>query len=213
MDIKNSLPGVSGDPLKILRRALTRWQPAGGRPSFSLKRTTTSEVMELLKSLKNSHAYGRDKIDSTTIKIGAVTLAPVLCHIINLSISSNKFPQKWKLARILPLQKSADCDRNKPSSFRPIALLPLISKLTERVVQKQLLAFLEESGHLHSNQHAYRNKTSTTTALIQIMDEIATATDHNLATATMGIDLTAAFDCVDPRILMDKLEMYGLDYQ
>ena len=121
------------------------------------------------------------------------------------------FPQKWKLARILPLQKSKDCDTTLPGSFRPIAQLPLISKMGERVIQKQLLNFLESSGQIHSNQHAYRDKTSTMTALIQIMDDIATATDHNEVTATMGIDQTAAFDCVDPRILLEKMELYGLD--
>ena len=133
-DIKYSLPGVSFDPLFTLKRALSRWKPTGGRPKFSLKETTTTEVLEMIKSLKNSHAYGRDLIDSATVKLGAETLAPVFKHVINLSISSQIFPQKWKLARILPLQKARDCDRLSPNSFCPIAQLPLISKLTERVV-------------------------------------------------------------------------------
>ena len=150
-------------------------------------------------------------VDSATVKLAADTLAPIFCHVINLSIKSQTFPQKWKLARILPLQKARDSDRSLPSSFRPISQLPLISKLTERVIQKQLLSYLETSGQLNNNQHAYREKTSTISALIQIMDKIATGTDHNLATTTMGIDQTAAFDCVDPVILQDKLAYYGLD--
>ena len=181
-------------------------------PKFSLSETTTSEVLEMIKNMKNSHAFGRDLIDSTTVKLGAEVLAPVFKHLINLSINSSKFPQKWKLARVFPLQKASDCDITSPSSFRPISQLPLISKMTERVIQKQLLSYLENSGQLHVNQHAYRNKTSTTTALIQMMNQIATATDHNLTTTTMGIDQTAAFDCVDPRILLDKLSFYGLDH-
>ena len=59
--IKDSLPGVNLDPLRILRRALRRWNPPAGNPKFTLKETTTSEVLKLIKALKNSHAYGRDQ--------------------------------------------------------------------------------------------------------------------------------------------------------
>ena len=209
--VKESLPGVGFDPLFILKRAMMRWKPTGGPPKFTMKETNPKEVLEMFRSLKQSHAYGRDLIDAATVKLGAETLAPIFSHVINLSIRNRKFPQKWKLARILPLQKSRDCDRTDLSSFRPISQLPLVSKMTERVIQKQLLEFLEISGQLNASQHAYRSGTSTMTALIAIMDQIATATDQNEVTASMGIDQTAAFDCVDTRLLLDKLRMYGLD--
>ena len=209
--IKQSLPGVCHDPLKYLRRAYSRWEPPGGMPKFVLRDTNDAEVLEMLLVLKRSHAFGRDLIDAATVKIAAPVLAPVFRHIINLSLGSSVFPQKWKMARILPLQKSMDSDRLNPGSFRPVAQLPLSSKLAERVVQKQLLKYLEESGQLAANQHAYRDKCTTTSALIQIMDYIATATDANLTTTSMGIDQSAAFDCVDHRVLTDKLSLYGLD--
>ena len=209
--IKNTLPRVCIDPLKTLRRAFSRWTPPGGRPKFQLKLTTDKEVIEMLAAIKNSHAFGRDTIDGATMKIVAPIIAPIFRHIINLSLGSKQFPQKWKISRILPLQKSTDSDRLKTSSFRPVSQLPLLSKLTERVVQKQLLSYLEVSGQLATNQHAYRDKSSTITALLQLMDNIATSTDMNMITASMGIDQTAAFDCVDHRILIDKIGFYGLD--
>ena len=75
-----------------------------------------------------------------------------------------------------------------------------------------MLEYLEETNQLSMHHHAYRSKTNTTTALIEIMDAISTATDANLITATMSIDMSAAFDCVCPRILQDKLKYYGFDY-
>ena len=129
----------------------------------------------------------------------------------NLSLGMGIFPQKWKMAHIVPLQKSPDTDRLKPSLFCPVALLPIISKLTGRTVQQQLLHYLESSGQLHQNQHAYRDRCMTTTALIQIMDNIATVTDNNMVTTTISIDQCAAFDCVDHSILKEKLKFYGLD--
>ena len=148
-----------------------------------------------------------------TLKIGAPIIAPAIAHVINLSLGEGKFPQKWKLARIIPLQKSKTADRLKPSSFRPVSLLPLISKLAERVVQKQILNYLEVSGLLSAKQHAYRNKCSTTTALIELMDTVAMAADENKIAATMSLDQSAAFDCVEHETLKKKLRFYGLDEQ
>ena len=130
--------------------------------------------------------------------------------MVNLSLETETFPGKWKLARICPLLKSTDLDETKPGSFRPVSQLPLISKLAERVVQIQLLNFLEETKQLAANQHGYRKYTNTTTALLQIMDIIATGTDANEITASMCVDQTAAFDCVEHDLLLEKLEYYKL---
>ena len=89
--------------------------------------------------------------------------------------------------------------------------LPLASKLAERVLQRQLLKYLEDNRQLNRNQHAYRDKMNTTTALIQMMENITTSTDMNLITATMGLDQSATFDCVDHGILLEKLDLYGID--
>ena len=213
IEIKHSLPGVGQDPLRYLRLAFERWNPTNGKPNFKLEYTTISEVLENIKALKNSKAFGRDKIDAVTIKIAAPVIAPAIAHVINLSLGVGKFPQKWKLARIIPLQKSKTVDRLKPSSFRPVSLLPLISKLAERVVQKQILKYLENSRLLSSKQHAYRNRCSTTTALIQLMDIVATAADENKIAATMGLDQSTAFDCVEHETLKNKLRFYSLDRQ
>ena len=144
--------------------------------------------------MKKSHAFGTDKLDAETLKIG-----------------TGDFPPKWKTARILPLLKNNKMDRTDPNSYRPISLLPIISKISERIVQVQLLDYLEKSNQLHTNHHSYRSLTSTTTALIQMMDKIAEATDANKMSATMCTDLSAAFDCVEHTTLMEKLKFYGLD--
>ena len=86
-----------------------------------------------------------------------------------------------------------------------------MAKLAERTVQRQILRYLENSNLLSQHHHAYRNNHNTATALIHLMDSIATASDVNTITATMNIDLTAAFDCVPHGILKKKLEFYGLD--
>ena len=89
--------------------------------------------------------------------------------------------------------------------------LPLLSKLTECALQVQLLSFLENTKQLSVNSHAYRKNLSTTTAVLQIMDLIQQGTDENLFTATLGMDQSAAFDCVNHSILVNKLKYYNID--
>ena len=174
---------------------------------------TKNEVEKLVKSLKNSLSYGRDDLDSISIKMGINSLCEPIAHIINLSLGSGTFPAKWKMARIIPLRKSADLNPKVPESYRPVSQLCVVSKITEKWVQSQLLSHLESTNQIHQNHHAYRELLSTTTAMIQVMDYITEATDRNEITATISVDQSAAFDCVVHGILIEKMRYYKIGDQ
>ena len=174
-----------------LKRILERWDPTGGKKKFTLKSVTENDILKMISKIKSSHAFRRDKVDTAVVKLAAPILVPIITHIVNLSLGTLSFPVKWKLSRIIPLL--------------------LVSKLTERVVQLQILNFLEVTNQLSANHHAYRDRHSTLTMLIQLMDTIASATDMNRITASMSLDLSAAFDCIVHETLIMKLEYYGID--
>ena len=88
--------------------------------------------------------------------------------------------------------------------------LPVISKLAERTVQVQLLDYLESTGQISQDHHAYRKHTSTTTALLKMCEIIAQGAEENSVIATMNIDQTAAFDSVEHDILVQKLKFYKI---
>ena len=101
--MKESLPRVNRDPLETLRKAYEKWIPLGGMPNFKLESITNRDIEKIISKMKNSHSFGRDRVDAITIKLAAPILIPVLTHVVNLSLGTGKFPAKWKLARILPL--------------------------------------------------------------------------------------------------------------
>ena len=138
-DLRQKIPAVNIDPLKYLKEAMR-----GRRSRFSIKELTIVEVLKIIKSLKNSSATGVDFIDTKTINLGGEVLAPAIQHIINLSISSSTFPNicKWHKVVVVPLLKGMDCDKLRPKSYRPVALLPVLSKILEKAVFTQFVEYL-----------------------------------------------------------------------
>ena len=87
--------------------------------------------------------------------------------------------------------------------YRPVSIL-VISKIIERVVQPQITTFMNDSHIFHSNHHAYRTLHSTTSAMISMYDTWIEAADNRLLAGVTMIDMVAAFDVVDIRILLKK---------
>ena len=150
-DLRNKIPLSNLDPLKYMKEAMSR-----RTCQFSLKLLTVEEVTKLIKGLKNSTATGVDFIDTRTVKLGVEILAPALQHIIHLSISSSTFPELWKWHKVVPLLKSTSCDKILPKSYRPVALLPVLSKILEKAVFSQLVEYMEINNLIHPNLHGSR---------------------------------------------------------
>ena len=128
---------------------------------------------------------------------------------VTFSIQTGIFPTQWKEAIVKPLHKSGDT--NEPSNFRPVSLLPILSKILEKAVANQLVTFLEENNLLSNCQHAYRKNLSTETALLKVVEEIYEAIENNEISIVVSLDLSKAFDTVDPKTLLDKLNEANID--
>ena len=122
----------------------------------------------MLMSLKNSKSTGTDFIDTYIVKLIANDLVAPLTHIVNLSISSSTFPRSWKHAKVVPLLKKGD--PLLPKNYRPVALLPIFSKIMERLIFNQLVKYLDTHSLIHPNHHGSRSGHSTGSAFIQLYD-------------------------------------------
>ena len=127
--LRQNIPAATADPLMKLREATSH-----RNCSLNLKLVSEDHVLKLIKNLRNSSATGVDYIDTRTIKLVADLITPQLTHIINLSILTSTYPAIWKWAKVIPLLKSTQLDTIMPKSYRPVALLPVLSKVLEKVV-------------------------------------------------------------------------------
>ena len=118
-------------------------------------------------------------------------------------------PEQWKHAMITPIPKSKAA--NKPADTRPVSILPGIMKLVEKVVQTQLVEYLDSHHLLAAAQHGYRKLYSTETALGVITDRVLHAMDSSEISILVLLDLSKCFDVVPHEILLEKLKLYGID--
>ena len=199
------------DPLGILKVAMEKWGVhKDGRREMVLKDTNEMETLKNIRKLGNSTAWGHDRLDAIAIKTAADILKKPITYEINQSLRSGIFPARWKIGRIVPLHKGKGLPKTDPAQYRPVSLLPVLSKLAERVMQTQLTEHMENTQQFHPNHHAYRAKLSTTTALLQLADVIFEASDNREISTAMTVDESSAFDCVSHDTVMKKLAMYGV---
>ena len=202
--IRDEMPAPISDPLSKLRELM-----ASRKCSFSLHTVHPDEVSKLISDLKNTNSVGLDLIDTRIIKLIQPEILPALTHVINLSISKQEFPAFWKRSKIIPLHKKEDI--LNPKNYRPVAIIPIFSKILERVIFNQVIRYISENNLLHPNHHSYRQHHNTTTALIQMYDTWMRAVDSGELAGVCLLDMSAAFDIVDHGLLIEKLKLYGFN--
>ena len=208
--LKNNIPVRTKDPLDLLRKSLQNWNGLQNRQNFELREVSLIEVCNMLKDMKTSNTMGHDGLDAMSCKLIAPSIIRPLQHILNTSIRTQTFCNKWKIGKFIPLLKNGAEDKLSIKYYRPISILPTVSKLMEKkTIQTQVIHFMEESRQFNKNLHAYRQLVNTTTALLQLTDFSIEAADNSLIPQLMMLDQSAAFDSVDSAILDGKMDLYG----
>ena len=126
-----------------------------------------ADIILAISKLKNTKSTGHDQINLQHIKESLMVTIIYITLIINTSIVTNVFPKPWKHSVIIPIHKSGDIE--EPTNFRPINLLPILSKIFQKVISTQLTKYLESNNLLNKSQYAYRNS-STEQALVNVTE-------------------------------------------
>ena len=166
-------------------------------------------VCKLLKQLNTSSSLDVLTFDSKLLRIAYNVIAPLLTFIYNMSLSSGVIPYDWKYSRVSPVYKGKG-DASDPSNFRPISVICHIAKIFEKEVQCQLVSYLIKYDFISLDQSAYRTYHSTITSLHNTIDEWLQNIDDKLLTAVCFLDISKCFDTIDHRILLEKMNKYGI---
>ena len=140
--------------------------------------------------------------------MGNEVLAPFLTAYFKIVLEFGFFPQIFKTAKVILVFKTGK--RNLTDNYRPISLLPSLSKVLEKLIKIRLLRFFDKHQVLYENQYGFREKYSTLHALLDVTSETYNAIQRNHRTAPMFTYLRKAFDTVSHKILLQKLYHYGI---
>jgi hypothetical protein len=192
------------DPIEMLRKMTKR-----ATSTFKLELITFDQTRNLIASFSNSNSRGVDDISINNIKKGGTQVIIIIKHLINLTIINKTIPSIIKTSRLSPLLKKGK-EGTASGSYRPINNLSILAKLIDRHVFSQLANYLEYNKIIHDNHHGGRGGHSTTTAMLQVYNKLAEIRDQGQCAAVIAVDLSAAFDLCDHKIMLMKLEHYGI---
>jgi uncharacterized protein YktA (UPF0223 family) len=169
---------------------------------------TDEEVVDTIKCMKNKRSVGVDGISMYVIKNNLDVFAPLVCKIVKESLVQGVFPDKFKVASVVPIFKAGDM--SEVSSYRPISVINTIAKILESVIKAKLLKYLHDRNILSENQYGFLPGKGTDLAIERHISEITKAVDKRKYTLSIYLDFQKAFDVLDHNILFCKLRKYGV---
>ena len=168
---------------------------------------TEQEIYKIIDTFKDS-AAGWDDLKSTMIKHIKESITTTLVHICNRSFETGIFPSELKIANVVPIYKSGD--EMVFSNYRSVSVLPVFSKLLERLVYNRLISHINDNKLLYEYQFGFQKGKSTYLAIMMLVDKITEALDQGECVVGVFLDFSKAFDTVDHNILSQKLHKYGI---
>lgn len=176
--------------------------------SMVLPGVSEQEVIDVIRGLRGDCASGWDGIPPKLFKLACPALAPVITYVCNLAIESGKFPNSLKKAIVHPIYKSGD--RDSVNNYRPISVLPTLSKVLEKILNKALSGFLDSNKIISDYQFGFRKNISTEDAVSSLVKHTVAEIERKQKCLGIFLDLSKAFDTVCVPLLINKLEVLGV---
>lgn len=168
----------------------------------------TDEIVKIIDSLDPNTSCGIDGISTKAIKCVKSLIVDDLTKCINHCFEIGTFPDNLKIAKVSPIYKSGT--KSDPSNYRPISVLPTLSKIFEKILHSRLETFLNSINFFYKNQYGFRRKSNTLAATIDFVTKIKNKLDQKQVALGVFVDLKKAFDTVSHHLLLEKLFAIGI---
>ena len=166
-----------------------------------------SFVTKQINKMNSKKATGHDGLSVKMIKLAEPIITKPLTKLINKSIENSQFPKSFKIAQVAPIyKKKSSLDK---ANYRPVSLLPVMSKVFERAIYTQLMSHFDNIFNPFLS--AFRPGYGCNTTLLKIVEDWKASLEKNHYVAAVMMDLSKAFDCLPHNLLVLKLKHYGLD--
>jgi len=175
---------------------------------WEFKELNERDILKIINTIQPKASCGLDLLSNAMLKKEKIIFASLLKQLINITIAEGVFPDALKIAKVIPIFKKGD--RANLNNSRPISLLPVFSKIVEKVINNQITEKLNELHLIDDNQSGFRTEHSTEDAVIKFIDYIERAKLDNKHVVSIHIDVSKAFDSCNHEILIKKLKRIGL---
>jgi hypothetical protein len=202
-DVIKEIPKSRQPPSHYLATVYSNVMPN----SFVFQHVSVEDIYKAISALSNSNCLDLYNMNSSIVKNSSFYIAEVLCHVFNCCIDDGCFPDELKKTKVIPVHKKGD--RNDYSQYRPISIVPTLSKVFEKLISKQIVDFLDQNQLLYKDQFGFRTNHSTIDAVLRFVQACLEGKEEKLFVGSKFYDLSKAFDTINHKTLLLKLKYLG----
>ncbi|KAJ2940455.1 hypothetical protein O0L34_g138 [Tuta absoluta] len=196
--------------LRIALAYLSNYLGADVSIQFEFKPFTLNEMVRTLKSIKKKKSCDINDMSTYVLDYLPPAVISLLLHVINQCVVVGTYPDILKIIKIQPIYKGKG-EMDKPKSYRPISLIPIVSKVFEKLLGLRLMNHFTTNKLLNEHQYAYQCGRSTSDAARDVISRVMNHLEGGRQVAAIFCDLSRAFEMVDHTLLLEKLARYGVD--